>query len=590
MSVELRNLQSGETFAVGPDGVIIGRQGGGAAIQVDDRSVSKKHARVFSDGVEWFLEDMGSVNGTVVQGNKIGGAIPLEPGLVFSLSKHKFEVVNVPGRAGPVAAPPEQETRTGMRQSSQNLPSDLRKDPIPRKRNRPVDDDIAPMPPENTNRGGGLPLASDQDFPSGTLNSVGGNSLEAADGDRPHLGIDDYEPLTPGEAISMGIGYALKTTPLLAFNPLGTVRSHIAEPPLPGLEKVPLAVVMLPALAVLITVQAGAGAVAAAILGQLSVVDIVLAPVKGVIGGAIGAVIMGFVSHPVLRWFVTKFGGQSDARARTGHIAMGIATALVLLVPQTLSTILTAVIAKLTSVSSAFALLMIIPALIALVATPLPLFVQWSWWKSYGVAKWVQTVFLVLMVLSVLGGVYTCITTIAGAVGTMRGGGLPTPDVVVGPDGVPVPVPVPPTGTETPPPDPDGQPPPPAPVPAPGTPPPPPAPLGTPPPPPAPPPAVNTVSTPVKVDDGYAAYAAKRVEAEALMERDPTVVSKRAVRTAYETFLECEDRAENEVFNEFDKRKRPSWKNPLYEKAKKARVYADCRTQMDALHKRIFGG
>ncbi len=587
MSVELRNLQSGETFSVGPDGVIIGRQGGGAAIQVDDRSVSKKHARVFSDGVEWFLEDMGSVNGTVVQGNKIGGAIPLEPGLVFSLSKHKFEVVHVPGHsAGPMAAPPEQETRTGMRQSSQNLPSDLRKDPIPRRRSRQVDDDIAP--PENTNRGGGgLPLASDQDFPSGTLNSVGGNSLEAADGERPHLGIDDYEPLTPGEGLAMGIGYALKTTPLLALNPIGTVRSHIAEPPLPGLEKIPLAMVMLPALMATITIQAGAGAVASAIAGNLSVVAFIVAPISGVIGGAISALLMGFLGHPILSWFVTKFGGQSDARARTGHIAMFVASALVLLVPTVLSVILAAIIGRLTSVSSAFALLMIIPALITLVATPLPLFVQWSWWKSYGVAKWVQTVLLVLTVLSVLFGIFGCISTIAGAVSAMRGGGLPTPDVVVGPDGEPVAIPDAPPGT--PPTVPDGTPPPPPPT---GTDTPPPAPppattTTTTPPPPPPPPSLNT---PVKVDDGYAAYAAKRTEAEALMERDPTVVAKRAVATAYETFLECEDRAETEVFNEFDRRKRPGWKNPLYDKAKKARVYANCRTQMDALHKRLFGG
>lgn len=581
MSVEVKNLQTGETFEVGADGVIFGRMGGGAAIQVDDRSVSKKHARIFSDGTQWFIEDMGSVNGTVVDGDKIGGAVPLATGLVFSLSKHKFEVLRLPGRAGaPKAAPPEVETRTSMRgNNAGNLPSELRKDPVPRRRQPPpraVDHDIAP--PEPTR--GELPLASDQDFPSQQSLATAGGTLDGAhDAGRPHLGIDDFDEPAPAEALQMGLGYLLKTTPMLALNPPGTVRSHIAHPPLPGLQKVPLALLVLPACVALIT----------AIAGQFSIMAFVTAPIAGVIGGAIGALIVGFLAHPILSWLVDKLGGSSDARARTAHVAMGVATMLILVVPQVIVTILTAVIAKLSTVSSAFALLQIIPALITLVAMPLPMFVQWSWWKSYGVAKWFQMLLLVLMALSVLGGLAGAVGTIAGAVSAMRSGGshvvvpdLPTPEGPT-PDTPSSPTSATPTGATLPTNTATGA----TGTTNPAT--------GTPTPTPAPsngmttrPVEVAVPTTKVRVDEGYAQYAQRRAEIEALLERDPTIIDRsEKVRGLYRNLLERTGDAEDEVGRDF--RKTPSALGPLQDKARKSRVYDLTRETVKELHRELFG-
>ena len=39
MSVEVKNLQTGETYEVGPEGAIFGREGGPANIKVADQSV-----------------------------------------------------------------------------------------------------------------------------------------------------------------------------------------------------------------------------------------------------------------------------------------------------------------------------------------------------------------------------------------------------------------------------------------------------------------------------------------------------------------------------------------------------------------------
>ena len=426
MSVEVRNLQSGETFEVGPDGAIFGREGGPANIKVPDQSVSKRHARIFSDGSDWFLEDMGSVNGTLVDGGKIGGTLPLKAGIIFQMSKFRFEVLSIDGR-GPRGGTPELETRTALRGNTQgspqggaNLPSELRKDPIPKRRAARE----PPPPVENTNqqRPANFPPASDGDFPSQV--DAAGNDVPDDDAPRPVLGIDSYDDDTgPGGALGMGIGYVLKTAPLLVLNPLGTVRKQVENPPLPGLQKLPLAFLLLPAYALTFVAQALVGGLAGIIAGgPLQIVALLLGPVIAAVVALVGAVIAGFLAHPILGWLVDKLGGSSDTQARTTHIAMGMTTTLVLLAPTMLATLLTAIAARLASISPAFALINVVPALLMIIATPLPVFVQWSWFRSYNVAKWFQTLLLVLAILGVLGGIAGAVGTVLGAVATLKAG------------------------------------------------------------------------------------------------------------------------------------------------------------------------
>jgi hypothetical protein len=449
MAVEVKNLQNGEAFAIGPEGSIFGREGGPANIKVADQSVSKRHARIFSDGTEWFLEDMGSVNGTLVDGNKIAGVVALRPGLIFQMSKFRFEVVTIDGRGGRAApamqAGPDLETRTAMRggQGNAALPSDLRKDPIPKKRAQPsppprLQEDLEPPTAQSNGRNNNLPLASDQDFPSQSLAEASQQSLPDLrdDGPAPVLGIDQYEDLAPPAALAAGIGYVLKTAPLLVLNPLGTLRKQIESPPVVGLEKIPLAAFLFPTYAVLLLAQSWLGFLIALIGGSFDIVGLILGPVIAVIGGAIGAAIAGFLSHPILQWLVDKLGGTSDARSRTSHIAMGMVTALVMLVPTIIGGLMTALVARLASVSSVFWLLNIIPALISIVALPIPIAVQWAWFRSYGVVKAFQTFLLVVAVLATLGGLASAIMGVLAAVNGMRGAGsMPSvPNVPVDPN------------------------------------------------------------------------------------------------------------------------------------------------------------
>jgi hypothetical protein len=64
--------EPGTSFEIG-DGVTLGRSNG-ADIRVDDPFASSAHARIFGRGDFMYLEDMGSTNGTYLNGRQLRGA------------------------------------------------------------------------------------------------------------------------------------------------------------------------------------------------------------------------------------------------------------------------------------------------------------------------------------------------------------------------------------------------------------------------------------------------------------------------------------------------------------------------------------
>src|SRR6476469_2768718 len=61
--------------------LVIGRSTPGAGSLGGDSEISRVHARVFHDAaVQLTVEDLGSTNGTFVNGNRISAATPLRPG------------------------------------------------------------------------------------------------------------------------------------------------------------------------------------------------------------------------------------------------------------------------------------------------------------------------------------------------------------------------------------------------------------------------------------------------------------------------------------------------------------------------------
>ncbi len=69
----------GQMFRVDPDGTVLGR-GSKADVQLDDDGISRRQARIFEDGGRLIIEDLGSANGTLVNGVRLEGSRPLDDG------------------------------------------------------------------------------------------------------------------------------------------------------------------------------------------------------------------------------------------------------------------------------------------------------------------------------------------------------------------------------------------------------------------------------------------------------------------------------------------------------------------------------
>jgi hypothetical protein len=83
--------EPGTTFDVGEE-LIFGRSDG-ADIRVDDPFASSSHARIFDRGGAMYLEDMGSTNGTHLNGRQVKTAQRLSPADTIRIgdSEYRYE-------------------------------------------------------------------------------------------------------------------------------------------------------------------------------------------------------------------------------------------------------------------------------------------------------------------------------------------------------------------------------------------------------------------------------------------------------------------------------------------------------------------
>jgi pSer/pThr/pTyr-binding forkhead associated (FHA) protein len=99
----------GVTFPLEGDQLIIGRDSSNS-ITINDAEISRKHSRLSFQGGKYVLEDLGSTNGTFVNGQRLAGPVVLKPGDVISLGEQivlMYDMINLdPGAtiASPRAA------------------------------------------------------------------------------------------------------------------------------------------------------------------------------------------------------------------------------------------------------------------------------------------------------------------------------------------------------------------------------------------------------------------------------------------------------------------------------------------------------
>ena len=76
----------GAIFPLEGDQLIIGRDAA-SSVAISDAEVSRKHARLNFQGGKYVIEDLGSTNGTFVNGQRLSGATVLKSGDVVSLGE-----------------------------------------------------------------------------------------------------------------------------------------------------------------------------------------------------------------------------------------------------------------------------------------------------------------------------------------------------------------------------------------------------------------------------------------------------------------------------------------------------------------------
>jgi pSer/pThr/pTyr-binding forkhead associated (FHA) protein len=76
----------GVTFPLEGDQLIIGRDASNG-VAINDAEISRKHSRLSFQGGKYVLEDLGSTNGTFVNGQRLAGPVVLKPGDVVSLGE-----------------------------------------------------------------------------------------------------------------------------------------------------------------------------------------------------------------------------------------------------------------------------------------------------------------------------------------------------------------------------------------------------------------------------------------------------------------------------------------------------------------------
>jgi pSer/pThr/pTyr-binding forkhead associated (FHA) protein len=87
----------GVTFPLEGDQLIIGRDSANA-VAINDAEISRKHSRLSFQGGKYVLEDLGSTNGTFVNGQRLAGPVVLKAGDVVSLGEQivlMYDAINI---------------------------------------------------------------------------------------------------------------------------------------------------------------------------------------------------------------------------------------------------------------------------------------------------------------------------------------------------------------------------------------------------------------------------------------------------------------------------------------------------------------
>ncbi len=82
---------TGTTLELSGTPILLGRAQD-ATLVLEDDYASGRHARLFPQGTRWFVEDLGSTNGTFLGGSPLTRALPVELGVPVRIGKTVIEL------------------------------------------------------------------------------------------------------------------------------------------------------------------------------------------------------------------------------------------------------------------------------------------------------------------------------------------------------------------------------------------------------------------------------------------------------------------------------------------------------------------
>jgi pSer/pThr/pTyr-binding forkhead associated (FHA) protein len=88
------------------DAIVVGRGAEGVTFRLVERNVSRRHARFLRQNGTAFVEDLGSLTGTRVNGERISGRRKLRPGDLVQIGDYDLAVLDEADAAEPGAPPP----------------------------------------------------------------------------------------------------------------------------------------------------------------------------------------------------------------------------------------------------------------------------------------------------------------------------------------------------------------------------------------------------------------------------------------------------------------------------------------------------
>ncbi|MFD1212400.1 FHA domain-containing protein [Arthrobacter sp. GCM10027362] len=82
---------AGTTLDLAASPILLGRAQE-ATLVLEDDYASGRHARLFPQGSRWFIEDLGSTNGTYLGDTQLTRALPVDPGVPIRIGKTVIEL------------------------------------------------------------------------------------------------------------------------------------------------------------------------------------------------------------------------------------------------------------------------------------------------------------------------------------------------------------------------------------------------------------------------------------------------------------------------------------------------------------------